>query len=222
MMSAVFIYNVTAGWHSAEQVWATPYKLVFGEPFPDTSIVMPWGCGALILLRKGERKKFGSRCALVVLVLAHYATQHPTFTCAFWSPRTGKILHRRDAIFLVDVFPMRWGRTSGCLDGAMIVPRACERAPQSMRGPVSNFEDWVAPTLPLFADLISTERSCDVATDLSLPSPRTSVSSTGRHPAHTAFGSPSAVCVPEPPPLSLRNFPVGMIFSKEFGRHGIF
>jgi hypothetical protein len=220
MMAAVFIYNVTAGWYSAEQVWATPYELVFGEPFPDTSIVMPWGCGALILLRKGERKKFGSRCALVVL--AHYATQHPTFTYAFWSPRTGKILYRRDAIFLVDVFPMRWGRTSGCLDGAMIVPYACERAPISMRGPVSDFEDWAAPTLPSFADLISTERPCDVTTDLSLPLPRTSVSSAGRHPAHTAFGPPSAVCVPEPSPLSLRNFPVGMTFSKKFGRHGIF
>lgn len=220
MLSAVFIYNVTAGWYSAEQVWATPYELVFGEPFPDTSIVVPWGCGALILLRKGERKKFGSRCALVVF--AHYATQHPTFTYAFWSPRTGRILYRRDAIFLVDVFPLRWGHNAGCKDGSMIVPYACERAPLSMRGPVKDFEDWAAPTLPSFADLISTERSCDVATDLSLPSPRTSVSSAGRHPAHTAFGSPSAVCVPAPSPLSLRTFPVGTTFSKQFGRHGRF
>ena len=220
MMSAVFIYNVTAGWHSAEQVWATPYELVFGEPFPDTSIVVPWGCGALILLRKGERKKFGSRCALVAF--AHCATQHPTFTCAFWSPRTGRILYRRDAIFLVDVFPLSWGHNTGCKDGSMIVPCARERAPLSMRGPVKDFEDWAAPTLPSFADLISTKRSCDGATELSLPSPRASVSSADRHPAHTAFGSPSAVCAPAPSPLSPRNFPVGTIFSKHFGRHGSF
>ena len=116
IISAVFVYNITAGWYSFEQLWATPYELVFGEPFPDSAVLMPWGCGALILLRKSERAKFGSRCALVVF--AHYAQQHPTYTYAFWSPRTGRILYRRVAIFLVDVFPLRWGQNPGCLDGA--------------------------------------------------------------------------------------------------------
>ena len=83
----------------------TPYELVYGEPFPDSSIAVPFGCGALILLPKRLRTKLADRCALVVFI--HYATQHPTYTYAFWSPRTGKILFRQDAIFLVDVFPLR-------------------------------------------------------------------------------------------------------------------
>ena len=51
ILSAVFIYNITAGWYSKEDMWATPYELVYGEPFPDSSIVVPFGCAALILLR---------------------------------------------------------------------------------------------------------------------------------------------------------------------------
>lgn len=220
ILSAVFIYNVTAGWYSAEQLWATPYELVYGEPFPDTSIVMPWGCAALILLRKGERAKFGNRCALVIF--AHYATQHPTFTYAFWSPRTGRILYRRDAIFLVDVFPMRWGRNVGCLDGDMTIPYACERSPITMRGKDNDFKDWNAPTLPSFADLVSptATTSFDTTTDLSLPLQRKSVAKSGRHPAHTAFGCPSAVCVQTPATLSVQHIQVGTTFTKSFGRHG--
>jgi hypothetical protein len=59
IISAVFVCNITAGWCSFEQLWATPHELVFGEPFPDSAVLMPWGCGALILLRKSERAKFG-------------------------------------------------------------------------------------------------------------------------------------------------------------------
>lgn len=35
IISAVFVHDITAGWCSFEQLWATPYELVFGEPFPD-------------------------------------------------------------------------------------------------------------------------------------------------------------------------------------------
>ena len=41
IISAVFVYNITAGWYSFEQLWATLYELVLGEPFPDSAIVMP-------------------------------------------------------------------------------------------------------------------------------------------------------------------------------------
>ena len=81
IQAATFIYNITAGWYSQEQLWATPYELVYGEPFPDSSIVVPFGCGALILLPKRQRTKLGDRCALVVFI--HYATQYPTYTYAF-------------------------------------------------------------------------------------------------------------------------------------------
>ena len=76
ILAAVFVCNITAGWYSKEQLWATPYELIYGEPFPDSSVVMPFGCAALILLPKHKRKKLGPRCILVVFL--HYATQHPT------------------------------------------------------------------------------------------------------------------------------------------------
>jgi hypothetical protein len=87
-----------------------PYTLIFGEPFPDASIVVPFGCGALVLLDKDGREKFQSRCALMVFV--HYATSHPMYTYAFYSPRTKCIVSRQDAIFLVNHFPMRMARTA--------------------------------------------------------------------------------------------------------------
>ena len=157
ILAAVFVYNITAGWYSTEELWATPYEIIYGEPFPDSSIVVPFGCAALILLPKHKRKKMGPRCVLVVFL--HYATQHPTYTYCFWSPRTGKLLYRQDAIFLVDVFPLRWGsESSSCQDGALLIPYACERAPASVRqgGDVDlSFADWAGPTLPTFADHVS-------------------------------------------------------------------
>ena len=81
ILAACFVYNITAGWYSQEQLWATPYELIYGEPFPDSSIVVPFGCAALVLLPKRKRGKFTSRCALVVYV--HYVTHHPTYTYAF-------------------------------------------------------------------------------------------------------------------------------------------
>jgi hypothetical protein len=110
VQAAVFINNITATYYSREKVWSTPYTLVFGEPYPDSSVVVPFGCGcgALVLYDKDDREKFQSRCAL--LVFLHYATCHPIYTYAFYSPRTKRVLYRQDCIFLVNTFPMRMAR----------------------------------------------------------------------------------------------------------------
>ena len=92
ILAATLVYNLTAGWYSKEGLWATPYELIYGEPFPDSSVVVPFGCAALVLLPKRKRRKFENRCVLVVFV--HYAMHHPTYTYAFWSPKTGRILYR--------------------------------------------------------------------------------------------------------------------------------
>jgi hypothetical protein len=86
VMSAVFVSKLTATYYSREQIWSTPYTLLFGEPFPDASLVVPFGCGALILLDKDDREKFRNRCALMIFI--HYATSHPLYTYAFFSPRS--------------------------------------------------------------------------------------------------------------------------------------
>jgi hypothetical protein len=72
---AVFINNITATFYSEENVWAQPYEVVHNKPFPDSSIVVPFGCGVLVLLNDDEQGKFQNRCALMIFV--HYATQQP-------------------------------------------------------------------------------------------------------------------------------------------------
>ncbi len=99
---AVFINNITACYYSKVQQWTTPYELIHGEPFPDTSIVVPFGCGALILNDTDDRSKFQSRCTMMIFL--HYADEHPLFTYAFYSPRTKRVLYRQDCIFLTSVF----------------------------------------------------------------------------------------------------------------------
>ena len=92
IISATFINNITASFYSVEKIWAQPCQLVHGEPFPDSSIVMPWGCGVLVMLTKDETTKFKSRCALMIFV--HYAVQHPLYTRAVYSPKTKRVVHR--------------------------------------------------------------------------------------------------------------------------------
>ncbi len=72
---AVFINNITATYYSKKDVWSTPYEVVHNEPFPDSSIVVPFGCGALVLLKEDDQGKFQSRCALMIFV--HYAVSLP-------------------------------------------------------------------------------------------------------------------------------------------------
>ncbi len=74
-MCAVFINNITASYYTKERVWATPWELIHGEPFPDSSIVIPFGCAALVLLNKEEREKFKGTCAMMIFV--HYALGAP-------------------------------------------------------------------------------------------------------------------------------------------------
>jgi hypothetical protein len=139
---AVFINNITAAFYSVENAWATPYELTYNEPFPDASIVIPFGCGVLVLLTDEERGKFQSRCALMVFI--HYANQHPLYTYAVYSPRTRRVLYRQDCIFLTNLFPMRTARANEglSLEGDVIIPY---RSPESVRagGPESlSFQEW--------------------------------------------------------------------------------
>jgi hypothetical protein len=106
---AAFINNITATLYSKTGVWATPYELVHGERFPDAFVVVPFGCGALILLDEDEQAKFQSR--RVLMIFMHYADRHPLFTYAFYSPKTKRIVFRQDCIFLPTVFPMRHTRS---------------------------------------------------------------------------------------------------------------
>ncbi len=101
--------NITATYYSRERIWSTPYTLVYGEPFPDASLVVPFGCGALVLLGKDARSKFKARCAL--LIFLHYAISHPLYTYAFFSPRSKRVIYRQDAIFLITTFSMGSART---------------------------------------------------------------------------------------------------------------
>jgi hypothetical protein len=75
---ATFINNITATFYRKEKVWATPWEVMHGELFPDSSIVVPFGCAALVLLNKDEREKFKGTCAMMIFI--HYAMNHPLYT----------------------------------------------------------------------------------------------------------------------------------------------
>ena len=237
ILCGVFIHNITAGFYSLEGLWATPYELIYGEPFPDSSIVMPFGCAALVLLAKGKRRKLGNRCALMVFI--HYATQHPTYTYAFWSPRTGRVFYRQDAIFLVDVFPLRWGnKTVTSSTGDLLIPYVCERSPTSIRTGTPkkhSFDDWAGPTLPSFENHLRTDAGAPAGTaptvsheDDTFPPPRHIPEGQHLQPDPLGFGPTSSVTVP--PPLAVTNISratgssqgvTGRTVFKDFGKHGI-
>ena len=201
ILAAAFVNNITATYYSKEDVWATPYELVFGEPYPNTGIVMPFGCAALILLPKEDRTKFRSRCAMVIFI--HYADHHPHATYAFYSPSTRRILFRQDCIFLVDVFPMRaaMSKTNYTADGDILVPYKPRRPPPSVvqnSPPEFSFDDWCAPLLPKFDDHISGHISTDSdpVMDISTDAvPDISPSSFSSPSTPPSFGPPSAVPV---------------------------
>jgi hypothetical protein len=81
--TSVFIDHIMASFYSTQKVWATPYELVHGELFPDASVVVPFGCGVLVLLTEKERSKFKSRCALMLFV--HYADSHSLHVCGLFT-----------------------------------------------------------------------------------------------------------------------------------------
>ncbi len=197
--SAAFVSNITATYYSREKVWSTPYTLLFGEPFPDASIVVPFGCGALVLLDKDDRAKFQSRCALLVFI--HYATAHPLYTYAFYSPRTKRVLYRQDAIFLVTTFPLRTARVNAGMpaSGAPVVAFRSPLASLLESSADSPFHSWkTGDALPIYEDHVTgvtlvadLNSSRQDSPDFPLDWPR-------RYPYHPSFGSRSTVSVPLP------------------------
>jgi hypothetical protein len=184
--------------YSRQRVWATPYEVIHGEPFPDASIVVPFGCAALILLDADDRAKFKSRCSL--LIFLHYAVDHPLFTYAFFSLRSKRVLFRQDCIFLTSVFPIREARVHASLapEGEVLVTfRApfcvCDGCPAEL-----SFDEW-QPTdpLPEFNDDITGfgvgSPSCNLVDE-----PEDHPIRPVHFPDHPAFGPVSYVGVPIP------------------------
>ncbi len=92
--------------------------------------MVPFGCGVLVRLKDEEQSKFHPKCALMIFI--HYATQHPLYTYAVYSPQTKRVLFRQDCIFLTNLFPMRTARTKNGLgiEEDVIIPY---RSPSSIR-----------------------------------------------------------------------------------------
>ena len=199
ILAAVFVNNLAATYYSTEKVWATPFEVIFGEAYPDTGIIMPFGCAALILLQYDDRSKFKSRCILVIFV--HYAENHPHSTYAFYSPATKRILYRQDCVFLVDVFPMRTARLSAGLskDGDILVPYKCKRPPKSVTDHAPSefsFENWKAPVLPKFDDHITGFLENTTGEDIDIDLDPVMDKSRDTHtPDHPQFGPSSVIPV---------------------------
>jgi hypothetical protein len=218
IQAAVFISNITATFYSREQVWSTPYTLVFGEPFPDAAIVVPFGCGALVLLDKDDRAKFHSRCALLVFV--HYATSHPMYTYAFYSPRTKKILFRQDPIFLVNHFPMRMARTAAGLsaDGETFATFRSPLGFPNIQDDLS-FQTWTPDEpLPTFDDHVSGSPLEDISVSTRDSSVECPPDWPRRFPHHEAFGPCSTVAVPVPPSFPTSSVSVVLTPADLFGQ----
>jgi hypothetical protein len=195
---AVFINNITATFYSEENVWATPYEVLHNEPYPDSSVVVPFGCGVLVLLTDNEQGKFKSKCALMVFI--HYAIQHPLYTYAVYSPRTKRVLFRQDCIFLTNLFPMRDARSKNGMDtdGDRIIPY---RSPASVReggDDALSFQDWdIDDPLPDFQDHVTGHHLATPPASKTESSTRPpSDKSAFVHPNNPSFGPPSVVKVP--------------------------
>ncbi len=145
--------NIPASYYSKQGIWSTPYELIHGEPFPDASIVVPFGCAVLALRDSNDRAKFRNRCTMMVFV--HYSDDHPLFTYAVYSPRTKRVLHLQDVIFLTSVFPMRAARTASGLGpegGSLTVfcspPSMLDGCPDEL-----SFGSWASgDDLPMYDD----------------------------------------------------------------------
>ena len=199
IICAAFINNITATYYKREEVWATPWELHHGEPFPDSSIVVPFGCGALVMLTKDDKEKFKATCAMMIFI--HYALDHPLYTYAFFSPRTKRVIFRQDAIFLPSTFPMREARTRvGMIPEGEILKAYRPRSVlgKDEDGDVS-FGEWKdQDPLPIYQDHIT-------GFNLISPPDDTSASTTGKpgtwprhYPSDPAFGPPSVVGVVQP------------------------
>jgi hypothetical protein len=196
--AAVFGNNITASYYSRQGVWSTAYEIVHSERFADSSIVVPFGCAALVLLTESERQKFRTRCALMIFL--HYADDHPLFTYAFYSPKTKRVVHRQNVILLASVFPMRSARSASGfhVEGDALVTY---RSPPSVRDDVPDelsFHDWsTLDPPPDFSDEISGFELTPPA-QLREVSPAVMVDSflPVQFSDHPSFGVGSAVPVP--------------------------
>ena len=202
--TAVFISNISASYYSKQQIWSTPYTLVHGESFPDASLVVPFGCAVLVLRDSNDRAKFRNRTVMMIFV--HYSDDHPLFTYAVYSPRTKRVLHRQDVIFLTSVFPMRCARVAAGLgpDGD---PLTVFRSPPSvLDGCPSDlsFGSWCAQdSLPDYDDDVSgfeLSPPCQGLIDEQDELEGVPV----HNPSHPSF-SPSSVLVPIPAAPRLGN-----------------
>jgi hypothetical protein len=199
IMCAVFINNITASYYTKERVWATPWELVHGEPFPDSSIVIPFGCAALVLLNKEEREKFKGTCAMMIFV--HYALDHPLYTFALFSPRTKRILYRQDVIFLPNLFPMREARTKGGFspDGEALVVYRPPQVPGIQQGEDLSFGGWVdEDPLPAYQDHVTGYPLLAPNDEMGTGASERPLDWPTRQPSHPSFGPPSVVKVPLP------------------------
>jgi hypothetical protein len=202
IQAATFVDRLTATFYSREKVRSTPYTLLFNEPFPDASIIVPFGCGALVLLRKEDRAKFKSRCTLMVFL--HYATSHPIYTYAFYSPLTKQVVFRQDCIFLVMTFPMRAARALTAQsppDSSLVPVRSALCLPADTDDELS-FQHWqYGDALPDYTDEITGHSLTDFS-----PQPRQDTIPfpcdwPRQFPYHASFGPRSMVPVPVPPSI---------------------
>ena len=206
---AVFINNISATYYSKEKVWAIPWELTHGEPFPDASIVVPFGCAALILLEKDDRTKFQTTCSMVIFI--HYAQDHPLYTYAFFSPRTKRVLFRQNCILLPEIFPMREARTKGGLipEGEALMvyrPRPDDGRDNFNHGPegVLNeeetaFANWKDDDpLPSYQDDITGHTLVSPVDDTMQELEAKPADWPTKFPSHPSFGPPSVVPVPVP------------------------
>ena len=156
IVCATFINNITAAYYTKEKVWATPWELLHDEPFPDSSIVVPFGCAALVLLNKEEQSKFKGKCAMMIFV--HYALNHPLYTYALFSPRSKRVVYRQDVIFLPNLFPMREARTrmGFAPDGESLVTYRSPHLRGQVKDEETSFAEWKeSDPLPTYQDHVS-------------------------------------------------------------------
>ncbi len=200
ILCASFINNIMVTYCKKEEIWATPWEEVMhGEVFPDSSIVVPFGCAALIKLTEDEREKFRTTCAMIIFI--HYALDHPLYTYALYSPRSKKVLFRQDCIFLPGTFPMREARTRVGLmpDGEILLTYRAPQVPEVLKQKESSFGEWKEEDpLPPYNDHVTGYTLVSLPDETSLPSPERPVDWPRHRPSHPAFGAPSVVMVPRP------------------------
>jgi hypothetical protein len=194
-----FVNNITATHYKKEGIWGTPWELQHGEPFPDSSIVVPFGCAALVMLTKDEREKFKVTCAMMIFI--HYALDHPLYTYAFFSPRTKRVVFRQDVIFLPSTFPMREARTRvGMIpDGEILTAYRSPWMPGQEVEEGGSFGQWKdQDPLPPYQDHVTGYNFASPSDDTSTSTPEKPTSWPRHYPSHPAFGPPSVVGVVQP------------------------